>query len=78
MARLPRDFPLARVAVVADRSLAPGEWLMREAGAVHFTTSPRRLGSLAAAVGRHLEQVPRPPQGLAERIWATLPWGRKE
>ena len=32
MARQPREFPAARLAVVADRSLAGYEWLMREAG----------------------------------------------
>ncbi|MBN2477335.1 MAG: hypothetical protein JXB62_22205 [Pirellulales bacterium] len=74
MARLPRDFPLARLAVVADRCLAGYEWLMREAGAVHFTCSTRRLGPLAQAVRRHLAQAPVPPQTLTQRIWASLPW----
>ena len=73
-----REFPLARVAVVAERSLAGYQWLMREAGAVHFTCSPRRLGPLARLVCRHLAQVPAPPQSLTERIWTSLPWKEAE
>jgi hypothetical protein len=74
LVRQQRDFPLARVAVVADRDLAAYEWLLREAGAVHFTCSPRRLRALADLACRHLAQVPAPQQSLAERIWAGLPW----
>jgi hypothetical protein len=73
-ARLQRDFPVARLAAVADRRLADYQWLMREAGAVHFTCSPRGLGPLARLACRHLAQVPAPQQTLSERIWATLPW----
>jgi len=74
MAWLARDFPRARVAVVAPRHLAACEWLCREAGAVHFTSSPRRLAALARMIVRHLADVPPPQQTLVERIWATLPW----
>ena len=77
MARLPRDFPAARLAVVADRSLAGHQWLMREAGAMHFLCSPRQVGPLAQLACRHLAQVPPPPQSLTEQIWASLPWGEK-
>jgi len=70
-----RDFPRARAAVVADRDLARCEWLAREAGAVHFLVSPRRLAPLAGLVARHLANVPAPPQTFVERIWASLPWG---
>jgi hypothetical protein len=77
MARLERDFPLARVAVVADRSLAGYEWLLREAGAVHFLCSPRQSGPLADLARRHLAQAPPPPRSLTEQIWAGLPWARQ-
>jgi hypothetical protein len=77
IARLGRDFPLARVAVVADRSLADSEWLMREAGAVHFVCSPRQSGPLACLARRHLAQAPPPPRSLTEQIWAGLPWGKQ-
>jgi ActR/RegA family two-component response regulator len=75
LARQIREFPRARVAVVADGHLADYEWLMREAGAVRFLCSPRRVGRLAQLALRHLAQVPPPPQNLTERIWASLPWG---
>ena len=74
MAGFDRELPTARLAVVAERSLAEWEWLLREAGAVHFTCSPRRLGPLARVICRHLAQVPATPQTLTERIWAGLPW----
>ena len=56
MARLERDFPLARAAVVAERSMADYEWLVREAGAVAF----RRVARAAwpawpSAACRHLD-----------------------
>jgi len=74
MARLERDFPRARLAVVADRSLAGYEWLMREAGAVHFADSPRQFGPLAQLACRHLAQVPAAKMSLTRRIWESLPW----
>jgi len=74
LARLGGEYPAARAAVVADRPLAQCEWLLREAGAVHFLCSPRQAGPLAQLACRHLAQVPPPPQSLTERIWATLPW----
>lgn len=77
MARHSREFPMARLAVVADRPLAGYEWLMREAGAVHFLCSPRKVGRLAQLACRHLAEVPPPQQSLTERIWASLPWGER-
>ena len=77
LARQPREFPAARLAVVADRSAANYEWLMREAGAVHFLCSPRRVGLLARLACRHLAQVPPPSRTLTERIWSGLPWGEQ-
>jgi DNA-binding NtrC family response regulator len=71
------ECPLARVAVVADRSLADVEWLVREAGAVHFCASPRRLEPLARIARRHLRQAPRPKRAMEERILARLPWGKE-
>jgi hypothetical protein len=75
LARQPRQFPAARLAVVADRAQADHEWLMREAGAVHFLCSPRQVAVLARLACRHLAEVPPPQQSLGERIWASLPWG---
>jgi hypothetical protein len=74
MLRMPREFPLARVAVVAAPPLALYEAMVRQAGAVHFTCSGRRLAPLAAAIARHLAAVPQSPTSLTEQIWAALPW----
>lgn len=76
MAAQPRAFPTARLAIVADRRLADHEWMMREAGAVEFVDSLRRVGRLAQLACRHLAQIPPPQLGLTERIWASLPWGQ--
>jgi hypothetical protein len=75
LASQPRRFPAARLAVVTDRSRADYERLAREAGAVHFISSPRQTGLLARLACRHLAQVPPPQHTLAERIWTSLPWG---
>jgi hypothetical protein len=77
MAWLGGDYPAARIAVVAQRPLADYEWLCREAGAVHFTSSPRHLAPLAELAVRHLARLPLPPQPLTDRIWAGLPWGQR-
>ena len=50
-------------------------WVLREAGAVHFVDSIRRVAPLARLACRHLAQVPPPQQSLSERIWTNLPWG---
>ena len=77
MARQPREFPAARLAVVADRSLADYEWLMREAGAVHFVCSPRQVGPLAQLACRHLAQVPPPQQSLDRADLGELAVGER-
>jgi hypothetical protein len=72
---LERRFPMARAAVVADRSLGHHDALLREAGAVHFTTSPRQMPLLARLAQRHASRTPRVPVPLAVRVWSSLPWG---
>jgi DNA-binding NtrC family response regulator len=76
LARRERQFPRIGVAVVADRSLRAYQWLIREAGAIHFVTSPRQLGPLAGVACRHLAHAPETRRSMTERIWASLPWGR--
>jgi hypothetical protein len=67
----------ARVVVLAERGLAEYEEWMREAGAVHFETSPRRLGRLSGLVARHASKVAAPATSIRERIWMRLPWGEE-
>jgi len=74
LAEVGGSYPLARVVVVAPRGSEPCEEGLREAGAVHFTTSPRSAGTIARLAERHAAQVPRPRISFAERIWESLPW----
>jgi DNA-binding NtrC family response regulator len=67
-------YPLAAVVVVAERNLEACEALLREAGAVHFATSPRTADALARLAARHLARLPQQTGTLAARIWASLPW----
>jgi len=69
-----RRFPLARVIVVAERGMESHEWLLREAGAMHFTTSPREPETLARLAVRHAAQTPLPRTTLMKQIWDLLPW----
>ena len=63
-----------RVIALAERALAEHEWRLREAGAVHFETSPRRLAALAALVARQRSEPGATARSTRERIWARLPW----
>jgi hypothetical protein len=71
---LDQKFPLARAIVVAERRLAAYKWLLREAGAVHFTTSPRESRCLAGMASRHVDRTAVPMTDLATEIWDELPW----
>jgi hypothetical protein len=70
-----RHFPHARFIVLAARDLEPHELLLREAGAIHVTFSPRSLSPLLRLVRRHLARAPQPERTLEETIWTGLPWG---
>jgi len=59
---------------VANADLAGVEGVAREAGAVHFVTSPRQCHELVELGRRHQRRVPAPVQTLRERVWARLPW----
>ncbi len=84
--RLNRDYPLARAVVVTDRRLADGarstehdrsaswRWLAYEAGAIHFTCSPREMPVVADIARRHLAQAPHGKKNVVEAIWDRLPW----
>ena len=82
LARLDREFPQAVPLILAERSLVGWEEIVRQAGAVHFVSSPRRVDEVveivrhraAAAVANQLlssdESV-----SLEDQILASLPWG---
>jgi len=71
---LARDFPLAKAALVADRSLDDTLPWLRVSGVVALITSPRRLIGLARTVRRHMTRIRPRPVPVSERIWAGLPW----
>jgi DNA-binding NtrC family response regulator len=58
---LARTHPRARVAILADRAISGYAELMLEAGAVAFTSNPRRLAPLAEVARRHLAAAPAEP-----------------
>ena len=66
LAAASRLFPLVRVVAVADRGCEAFEWLLREAGAIHFTTSPRDADVLVRLAVRHAARVPAAPVAFAE------------
>ncbi len=72
--RLREKLPHVCVAVLAQRSLAEAEWILREAGAVHVVFSSRDLGPLIRLANRHFDrrqaELPQDTRG-----WEQLPWG---
>lgn len=67
-------FPLARAAVMCDRSLASCQWLVREAGAVHVAVSTRDMSTITRLADRHFAQVRRPEVGIRQSVWDRLAW----
>ena len=74
LADVARTFPLARGVAVAQRGWESYEWLLREAGALHFTTSPRQCDVLARLAVRHAARTVTPRTTLVAQIWDSLPW----
>jgi hypothetical protein len=74
LAGLGQKFPRARAVVLAERGCEPYEWLVREAGAVHFTSSPRESETVARLVSRHRETIPASRASAVALIWDSLPW----
>jgi hypothetical protein len=76
LARIERRHPQAAMFVVADRRLAAYRDLLREAGALHFITSPRRLFEIGEIVSRRAARFQSAVGSAAplEEIRANLPW----
>jgi hypothetical protein len=86
LVRIGRMFPNVVPLVFAERRLAGWENVVREAGAIHFVVSPRRLEEVCEIARRrtmnvtqHVAMAP-DDHGLSieQRIFATLPWGGGE
>ena len=69
-------FPQVRAIVMADRSLRPAEWLLREAGAVHVLFAPDQWRRLRPVLRRFIDHLPPSPATFREQVWASLPWPR--
>jgi len=61
--------------VLAERAMRDCEWLVREAGAVYFTSSPRNLVPLAGLAVRFLATAKPTATRIPDAIWSRLPWG---
>jgi DNA-binding NtrC family response regulator len=76
LARIERRYPRAAMIVVADCRLAAYRDLLREAGALHFLTSPRRLSEIGDIVRRRAARFESAvgSAGPLEEIRDNLPW----
>jgi hypothetical protein len=79
--RIEDELPEVRAIVLAERKLAGYENLVREAGAVRFTTSPRLLADVAELIRRRTMTLAASAARLADEfadprpaIFANLPW----
>ena len=65
-----------RVIAMADRTLRPSEWLLREAGAVHVLYAPDEWARLRPLFRRFRDQLPPSQKTFREQVWSNLPWPR--
>lgn len=72
--RAGRELPETRIAVLADYEAAGWEWPAREAGAIGFTTSPRRLGPIVRMARRRLASAPEEELSFREQVQRRMPW----
>lgn len=72
--RMTRWYPLARAVILGDRVMLEFDWLLREAGAVGTTFSPRRLDPLMRLVERHFASIQARAQTTSGCIRLRLPW----
>ena len=71
--RLDRDFPAASAIVLAERRLAAADRLLREAGGIHFVTSPRALEPVAQIMRRRTA-APAAAQLASARTSTSVGW----
>ena len=71
---LSRDYPRARAIIFTNRALQHYEWILREAGAIDFLASPRRIQQLAAMADCHIRLAQTDSKIEDQTIWQRLPW----
>ncbi len=69
-----REYPHAAVAAAGCEELAVLEGAFREAGAVGWIDSPRRIDPWVEAAVGHVVRAPRREREWQERVWEGLPW----
>jgi hypothetical protein len=74
LAEQERRWPSATIVVLAERSMHRCELIVREAGALGWSTSPRLLRPIVDMACRHVTLHARPYETLNEAIHASLPW----
>lgn len=74
VARVTREFPEVRIVAVGRSDLKEHQWAVREAGAVHFADSPRRLAPVVRLARRRLASAPEEELTLREQVRRRLPW----
>jgi hypothetical protein len=66
LVRIGREFPQAAPIVLADRTLTAWEDLAREAGAIHFVVSPRKLAEVGEIARQRITNLPECVTGAAD------------
>jgi DNA-binding NarL/FixJ family response regulator len=76
LSRMDRQFPQAAMLILTNRRFLPYRRLLREAGALHYVTSPRRLDEVVEIVLRRCARLPvaTTSAGRRDEILADLPW----
>jgi hypothetical protein len=76
LSRMDRQFPQAAMLILTNRQLVPYRRLLREAGALHFVTSPRRLGEMMQILVRRCGKSSAAIEatGRTDEILGNLPW----
>jgi hypothetical protein len=74
--RIDRRFPQAAVLILAERTLAPYRSVLCEAGALHFVSSPRKLGGVNEILRRcsNFSETAASASSRLDEIVAELPW----
>jgi DNA-binding response OmpR family regulator len=70
--RITRQFPGVNVLALAARDAAGDEWLAREAGAIHFTSSPRALQPLLRLIRRHCDRAASTEDDSSQQFFKSL------
>lgn len=78
LARQQRDFPEARLVVVASHDWEAWRFAVLEAGAVHAVFHPRELAAVVNVARQHLGRTASalPPESES-LIWSRLPWPKQ-